>query len=138
STCSGLPLRLVEANSSSCFSLIDSYMSRDAPLRSLFFASPRLAESAAPAAFCCAFDLAGMTHLLLQLRHPNAGEGKMFGRSLMAERAAKPATARRRPANPAGTGRVRRGWKRRPATRRDLRHQADTRPRCRGTWRASP
>src|SRR5271168_3315191 len=29
-TCSGLPLRLVAANSSSCSSLIDSYISRDA------------------------------------------------------------------------------------------------------------
>ena len=27
---------------------------------SLFLVSPRLAESAAPAAFCCAFDFAGM------------------------------------------------------------------------------
>jgi hypothetical protein len=26
--------------------------------------SPRLAERAAPAAFCCAFDLAGMSRLL--------------------------------------------------------------------------
>lgn len=31
--CWGLPLRLVEANSSSCFSLIDMYMLLDAPKR---------------------------------------------------------------------------------------------------------
>lgn len=30
------------------------------PFNSDFFVSPRLAESAAPAAFCCAFDFAGM------------------------------------------------------------------------------
>src|SRR5438876_10259135 len=48
----GRPLRLVSANSSSCFSLIDSYISREAPLSSLFLISPRLAASAAPAAFC--------------------------------------------------------------------------------------
>ena len=59
-TCSGLPLRLVEANSSSCFSLIDSYMLLDAPLSSLTGVSPRLAASAAPAAFCCAADFAGI------------------------------------------------------------------------------
>ena len=46
--CSGLPLRLVEANSSSCFSLIDLYMLRDAPLSLLGLVFPRLAESAAP------------------------------------------------------------------------------------------
>ena len=39
-------------------------ISFDAPLRSLFSISPRLAASAAPAAFCCAFDLAGMIGLL--------------------------------------------------------------------------
>ena len=64
-TCSGLPLRLVEANSSSCFSLIDLYMLRDAPLSLLGLVLPRLAESAAPAAFCCAADLAGMVDLLV-------------------------------------------------------------------------
>jgi hypothetical protein len=64
-TCSGLPLRLVEANSSSCFSLIDLYMLRDAPLSLLGLVLPRLAESAAPAAFCCAADFAGMVNLLV-------------------------------------------------------------------------
>src|SRR6185312_14531987 len=64
-TCSGLPLRLVEANSSSCFSLIDLYMPRDAPLSLLGLVLPRLAESAAPAAFCCAADLAGIVDLLV-------------------------------------------------------------------------
>src|SRR5690606_3109751 len=38
----------------------DSNISRDAPLRSDFSVSPRLAARAAPAAFCWAFDLAGM------------------------------------------------------------------------------
>src|SRR5690606_27834156 len=60
---SGRPLRLVSANSSSCFSLIDSYISFDAPFNSDFFVSPRLADSAAPAAFCWAFDVAGMAVL---------------------------------------------------------------------------
>jgi hypothetical protein len=65
--CSGLPLRLVEANSSSCLSLIDLYMLRDAPLSLLGLVLPRLAESAAPAAFCCAADFAGMVILLTTL-----------------------------------------------------------------------
>lgn len=51
-TCSGLPLRLVEAISSSSFSLIESYMLLDAPLSALTFCLPRFAASAAPAAFC--------------------------------------------------------------------------------------
>jgi len=59
--CSGLPLRLVEAIFSSSFSLMDSSMLRDAPFSLLLGVSPRLADSAAPAAFCCAADLAGMT-----------------------------------------------------------------------------
>src|SRR5690606_6680888 len=49
---SGRPLRFVSANSSSCFSLMDSYISFDAPLSSFFLVSPRLAERAAPAAIC--------------------------------------------------------------------------------------
>src|SRR5690606_19912239 len=57
---SGRPLRLVSANSSSWSSLIDSYISREAPCSSDFLISPRLAASAAPAAFCCALDVAGM------------------------------------------------------------------------------
>jgi hypothetical protein len=57
---SGFPLRLPFAMSLSCFSLIDFAMLRDAPLSELLDVSPRLAESAAPAAFCCAFDFAGI------------------------------------------------------------------------------
>jgi hypothetical protein len=64
-TCSGFPLRLVEANSSSCLSVIDLYMLREAPLSLLGLVLPRLAESAAPAAFCCAADLAGMMDLFV-------------------------------------------------------------------------
>ena len=67
-TCSGLPLRLVEASSSSCSSVIDFSIDFDAPLSSLFLTSPRLAASAAPAAFCCAFDLAGMIGYLHGMR----------------------------------------------------------------------
>ena len=63
--CSGLPLRLVEANSSSSLSLIDLYMLLDAPLSLLGLVLPRLAESAAPAAFCWAADFAGMIDLLM-------------------------------------------------------------------------
>src|SRR5262245_9926366 len=62
-TCSGLPLRLVEANSSNCFWLIDSYILFDAPLSLLTGVSPRLAARAAPAAFCCALDFAGIPSL---------------------------------------------------------------------------
>src|SRR5262249_15915958 len=57
----GSPRRLVLANSRSCCSLIVSTISREAPLRLAFERSPRLAASAAPAAICCFFDLAGMT-----------------------------------------------------------------------------
>src|SRR3546814_16957946 len=39
---------------------MDSYMDFEAPFSSIFFVSPRLADSAAPAAFCCALDFAGM------------------------------------------------------------------------------
>jgi hypothetical protein len=62
-TCSGFPLRLVDANSSSSCSLIELYISFAAPLRLLGLASPLLAASAAPAAFCWAADLAGMSNL---------------------------------------------------------------------------
>lgn len=55
----GLPFRGVAAKSSSWLSDIDSYISREAPLRAPTFSSPRLAASAAPAAFCWAFDFAG-------------------------------------------------------------------------------
>jgi hypothetical protein len=40
-------------------------MLRDAPLSLLGLIAPRLAASAAPAAFCCAADLAGMVNLLV-------------------------------------------------------------------------
>src|SRR5690606_7455805 len=59
-TCSGLSLREVWANSSSSFSDIDS-IDFEAPLSSDFGVSPLLADRAAPAAFCWAADLAGMT-----------------------------------------------------------------------------
>src|SRR5690625_1569081 len=58
--CSGLPLRGVEAMSSSSFSDMDSYIDLDAPFKSLTLVSLRLSDNAAPAAFCCAFDLAGI------------------------------------------------------------------------------
>src|SRR3546814_18874612 len=61
--CSGFPLRLVDAMSLSSFSLIDSSIDFDAPLSLLFGVSPRLADRAAPAAFCCEADLAGMNNL---------------------------------------------------------------------------
>jgi hypothetical protein len=67
---SGFPFRLVEASSRSCSSLIDSTMLRDAPLSALFRVSPRLAASAAPAAFCWAFDFAGI--VLFPLRTSGA------------------------------------------------------------------
>ena len=57
--CRGFPLRFVEAMSCNCCSVMDSTMDFDAAWNSLFFFSPRLAASAAPAAFCWAFDLAG-------------------------------------------------------------------------------
>lgn len=80
-TCSGLPLRLVEANSSSCRSLIDLYMLRDAPLSLLGLVLPRLAESAAPAAFCCAADLAGMVDLFVTVTQTtNARSVRAFPR----------------------------------------------------------
>src|SRR5690606_1652360 len=60
-TCSGSDLRLVWANSSSCASLMDSYISFDAPLSSLTLTSPRLAARAAPAASCWALDRAGIS-----------------------------------------------------------------------------
>jgi hypothetical protein len=59
-TRSGFPLRLVDAISSSCFSDMDSSMPREAPLSLDFGVLPRFAESAAPAAFCWAPDLAGI------------------------------------------------------------------------------
>jgi hypothetical protein len=54
-------LRFVEAMSSSSFSVMDLCICFDAPFSSETFVSPRLADSAAPAAFCWTFDFAGMT-----------------------------------------------------------------------------
>jgi len=58
--CCGFPFRFVDAMSCNSFSDIESAMERDAPCRSLLLVSPRFADNAAPAAFCCAFDFAGM------------------------------------------------------------------------------
>jgi len=60
-TCLGFPFVFVDAIFSSSFSLIDSYIDLDAPLSEPTLVSPRLAESATPAACCCALDLAGMS-----------------------------------------------------------------------------
>src|SRR3954466_9176986 len=71
--CSGLPLRLVEAIFSSSFSLIDDAIDLDAPRSLLLGVSPRLADRAAPAAFCWAADLAGMVRVSLSgTRQSNA------------------------------------------------------------------
>ena len=56
----GNPLRFVPAISLSSFVLIDLAIPFDAPLSEDFFASPRLAASAAPAAICCFLDFAGI------------------------------------------------------------------------------
>ena len=56
----GSPLRLVLAKSRSCFWLIDSYICLEAPFNEDLLLLPRFAASAAPAAFCCCFDFAGM------------------------------------------------------------------------------
>ena len=59
-TCSGLPLRDVDAILRSSGSLIEPYIDLEAPLSELFDLLCSSAEMAAPAASCCAFDLAGM------------------------------------------------------------------------------
>ena len=51
----------------------------DAPLSSLFGVSPRLADSAAPAAFCCAFDFAGIVAPPSLPRAQRAGRRKVRG-----------------------------------------------------------
>ena len=61
-------MRLVEAIFLSSFSLIEEAIDLDAPLSLLLGVSPRLAERAAPAAFCWAADLAGMWVSLAGLR----------------------------------------------------------------------
>jgi hypothetical protein len=53
-------LRLVFARSRSCFSDIDSAIFLEGPFKLDFFCSPRLAAKAAPAAFCCFFERAGI------------------------------------------------------------------------------
>ena len=63
-TCSGLPLHLVEASSSSSTLVIDFSIDLEAPLSCLSLMSPRLAASAAPAAFYSAADFAGTSVLL--------------------------------------------------------------------------
>ncbi|OBZ95225.1 hypothetical protein ADU59_11555 [Pararhizobium polonicum] len=63
-TLSGSVLRLVSARSFSSFSDMDFSMLLEAPLRSDFFVSPRFADRAAPAAFCWAWDFAGIVFLL--------------------------------------------------------------------------
>ena len=87
-------LRLVLARSRSCFSDIDSAIFLEGPFKLDFFCSPRLAAKAAPAAFCCFFERAGIplyrfapegwTHLAkgdepsrgeLLPNHRNAGRG---------------------------------------------------------------
>jgi integral membrane protein len=52
--------RFVPASSRSCFSLIDFAIPFDAPFNPDFGVFPRFAASAAPAAFCCFLDLAGI------------------------------------------------------------------------------
>jgi hypothetical protein len=56
----GSLLRDVPARSRSSCSDIESAIALEAPLNLDFEVSPRLAESAAPAAICCFFDRAGM------------------------------------------------------------------------------
>src|SRR2546430_15995477 len=61
----GLFFRFVPAILFSSSLLIDSYILLEAPLRLDLPRSPRLADSAAPAAICCFFEVAlGIIHLL--------------------------------------------------------------------------
>ena len=50
--CSGSDFRFVCANSSNCFSLIESTIEREAPFNFDFGVSPLFADRAAPAACC--------------------------------------------------------------------------------------
>src|ERR1700709_503487 len=59
--------------SSSSASVIDFSIDRDAPFSWLTFWSPRLADRAAPAAFCWAWDFAGMLHSVFDLRRNGSG-----------------------------------------------------------------
>jgi hypothetical protein len=56
----GFPLRFVFAIFRSSLSLIELAIWRDAPLSDDFERLPRFAASAAPAAICCFFDVAGI------------------------------------------------------------------------------
>ena len=60
--------RFVPANSLSCFSLIDFAIPRDAPFSADFDTFPRFAARAAPAAFCCFLDLAGIPPFMADKR----------------------------------------------------------------------
>lgn len=56
----GRDFRLVDANSSSCFSFMDFAMLLEAPRSDFLGVSPRFADKAAPAAICCFLDFAGI------------------------------------------------------------------------------
>src|SRR5690606_15112960 len=86
-----------EASSSSSFSLIDFSIDFEAPLSSLFLVSPRLAESAAPAAFCSALDFAGLTCSFHRLPLENSRARSSF-RSKVAEAAPLRSVSRPPPA----------------------------------------
>jgi hypothetical protein len=62
--CEGLPFCDVDAIARNSFSLIESAIDLDELFNWLLLVSPRLADSAAPAAFCWALDFAGMISLL--------------------------------------------------------------------------
>jgi hypothetical protein len=72
--------RLMLAILCSSFSDMPLYISRDAPLRLALGLSPRFAASAAPAAFCWAFDLAGMVSSTSFVICANAYAPKKFRR----------------------------------------------------------
>src|SRR5690606_36307871 len=69
-------LRLVVARSSNSLLFIDFSMSFDAPLSLLLGMSPRFAARAAPAAFCWAWDFAGMTASLIAVGDKSACAGQ--------------------------------------------------------------
>src|SRR5690606_17925664 len=71
----GRPLRFVSAIFFNSVSDMESYISRDAPLSSDFFLSPRLAARAAPAAFCWSLDLAGISILAFGCPAPRGEHG---------------------------------------------------------------
>jgi hypothetical protein len=64
--CFGSFLRGTLAIFANSASVIDSAMLLAAPFNADAGVSPRFADSAAPAAFCCCFDLAGMIRRLLR------------------------------------------------------------------------